>query len=143
IATGVQEDQVQLVGPGDGQFGRKLEPESRGIARTAVRAHLTLAFVGALIGVTVFVALFFSGERAVVSSPLAAAAMLGALGLVFGLLAGGLITARPDHLAVVAPVRKAVRAGRWAVVVHPVSPRQTDEALRVLRGASHEVVRTI
>jgi len=39
-------------------------------------------------------------------------------------LIGGLLTARPDHAWVIATVRRAVRQGRWAVVVHPLSQQQ-------------------
>ncbi|WP_148714623.1 riboflavin biosynthesis protein RibA [Chitinolyticbacter meiyuanensis] len=143
VATGAQPEQVELVGPGDEQFGRKIEPESHGIVRTAIRAHLTMAVLGVTVGLVVYAGFFAVGERAILSSPIASAAVLAALGAIFGLLAGGLVTARPDHLAVVAPVRKAIRAGRWAVVVHPVSSRQTNEALRVLHRSSHEVLRTL
>lgn len=35
--------EVDLVHPGDEDFARRMEPESRGIRRTAVRSHLVLA----------------------------------------------------------------------------------------------------
>ncbi|GAA5786271.1 hypothetical protein GCM10007860_15310 [Chitiniphilus shinanonensis] len=141
--AGVDRGQVRLVRPGEAHFGRKLEPEERGIVLTAIRAHLTLGLVGAVVGLIVYGVLYIAGIPAVVSSPVVAAALAASFGLVFGLLAGGLATARPDHQAVVAPVREAVHAGRWAVVVHPASPQQCDDALKVLHGASGEVVRTI
>ena len=49
---------------------------------------------------------------------------------------------RPDHLAVIAPVREAVRHGRWAVLVNPESPQQCDDAMRTLRGTHAELMRS-
>ncbi|TJZ74824.1 riboflavin biosynthesis protein RibA [Chitiniphilus eburneus] len=141
--AGVPVGQVQLVCPGERHFGRKLEPETRGIVRTAIRAHVTLGLAGAVLGLIVYGVLYIAGNPAVVSSPYVAAVLAAVFGLVFGLLAGGLATARPDHQAVVTPVRDAIKAGRWAVVVHPASPQQCDDALKVLHGVSNEVVRTI
>ncbi|UXY14910.1 riboflavin biosynthesis protein RibA [Chitiniphilus purpureus] len=141
--AGIAGGQVRLVQPGDTEFGRKLEPESGGIVRTAIRAHLLLGAVGIVVSLLIYAVLFIADVPAVASNPGVAAAVMAFFGLVFGLLAGGLATARPDHQAVIAPVREALSAGRWAVVVHPASPRQCDEALRVLHGMSRDVVRTL
>ena len=42
--------QVQVVTPTDRTPGRKLEPESRGIFRTMIRAHVVLGLCGAVAG---------------------------------------------------------------------------------------------
>jgi len=64
-------------------------------------------------------------------------------GGLIGLLLGGLLTARPDHVRVIATVRRAIRKGRWAVVIHPVSQRQLDLAMRELRTHSSRVVHSL
>ena len=64
-------------------------------------------------------------------------------GTMFGLMVGGLLTIRPDHEAVIAPVREGVKSGRWAVVVHPASRQQFDDALRVLRHTDAPVATTL
>ena len=40
-------------------------------------------------------------------------------------------------------VRRAVRQGRWAVVVHPLSQQQLDVAMQELRARSDRVVRSL
>jgi|GEM_PF-3395538 len=64
-------------------------------------------------------------------------------GGLIGLLLGGLLTARPDHVRVITTVRRAIRRGRWAVVIHPVTQRQLDVAMRELRTHSTRVVRSL
>ncbi|PMY00993.1 riboflavin biosynthesis protein RibA, partial [Pseudomonas sp. GW460-13] len=80
--------------------------------------------------------------EAVMDSPGLAAGAAIFLGLVFGMLLAGLMTARPDHQLVITPVREAVQHGRWALLVHPTTPQQCHEALRALRNTTAEVLRT-
>jgi hypothetical protein len=47
---GLEPSDLRVIKPGDPQFERKLEPESRGIAGTLVRAHLALGIVGLCAG---------------------------------------------------------------------------------------------
>lgn len=134
--------QVRLVHPYEAHFGRKLEPENDGIVRTAVRSHLMLGVLGAVIGLAVVGILHRQEVEAVVDSPGLAAGAAMFLGAVFGMLLAGLMTARPDHQLVITPVREAVQHGRWALLVHPTTPQQCNDALRALRNTSAEVVRT-
>jgi hypothetical protein len=64
-------------------------------------------------------------------------------GGLLGLLVGGLLTVRPDHLLVITSVRRAIRKGRWAVVIHPVTQAQIDRAVNELRGRGYRVVRSL
>ena len=134
--------QVRLVHPYEAHFGRKLEPENDGIVQTAVRSHLIMAALGTVIGLAIVGILHRQEVEAVMQSPGLAAGAAIFLGLVFGMLLAGLITARPDHQLVIAPVREAVQHGRWAVLVHPTTPQQCNEALRALRNTTAEVLRT-
>ncbi|WP_454727431.1 MULTISPECIES: riboflavin biosynthesis protein RibA [Cupriavidus] len=135
--------QVRLIRPHESHFGQRLEPEEQGIARTAVRAHLSAGVAGLVAGLLVYAGLRIGGVAAVAASPGLAALACAVFGLLLGMMAGGLLTARPDHQAVITPVREAVEAGRWAVVVHPGSPQQCDTAMRVLGQATRDLVRTM
>lgn len=64
-------------------------------------------------------------------------------GTMFGLMVGGFLTIRPDHEAVIGPVREAMKEGRWAVVVHPTSREQFDASLRVLQHTRAPVATTL
>ncbi|KPC55034.1 hypothetical protein [Amantichitinum ursilacus] len=140
--TGMDAPQVEVVQPHEAHFGRKLEPESRGIVRTAIRAHSMFGGIGLALGVALFGVLYSQDLPAIVSNPLPAVASCAFFGMVFGLLIGGVVTVRPDHQMVITPVREAVQGGRWAVVAHPRSARQADAALRVLRNMTNDVVRS-
>ena len=59
------------------------------------------------------------------------------------LLAGGVLSIRPDHGRVIALVRQYLRQGRWAVVAHPDTPEQVAQAERTLQEGSERVVRTL
>ena len=81
-ALQLEEAQVQLISPGDPRPGRKLEPESRGIFRTMMRAHLRLGLMGAAAGAVLFAVLFARGIPYIVNSAVMAAAVLVGFGAV-------------------------------------------------------------
>lgn len=141
--------QVDLVGPPDGDapgspaFSSKLEPEQAGIWRTLVRAHVVCGSAGAAAGLLLYLGFIAAGNIAVTSTPGMGLMVFVFFGGVLGLLLGGLLTARPDHLLVITSVRRAIRKGRWAVVIHPVTQIQIDRAMNELRGRSYRVVRSL
>lgn len=135
--------QVQVVHPHDANWGRKVEPEGVGIWRTAVRAHVTLGTLGFAAGLLLFASLYFAGVEAVVDTPGMSLVAMLLFGSMFGLMAGGLVTIRPDHDAVVRPVREATEEGRWTVVVHPASRQQFDAAVKALRFTGAPVAKTL
>jgi len=136
-------DQVRTVRPGEHGFGRKLEPEGIGIVRTAFKVHIILGLVGLVVGFCVWLWFYRSGTEAVVSSPGLSAGAFAFFGIIAGMLLGGLITARPDHDLVIQHVRTGSEAGRWSLVVHPLTPGECDAALRVLAEEGAEVVRSV
>jgi hypothetical protein len=142
-STGLHTAQLQLIKPYERDYSKKLEPESRGIVRTAVRTHLILGAVGAIVGAMVWGLLYSKGLPTIVSSPQASAVALVFFSAVGGMLLGGLITARPDHQIVIQRVQEATQAGRWSVVVHPRNPRQCEAAMAVLREHDPDLVRSI
>ncbi|MBA4741600.1 MAG: hypothetical protein H2060_02680 [Azoarcus sp.] len=128
---------------GDAVIARAVEPETRGIWHTLLRAHASAGLIGLLAGVLLFAFLMGGGVRAVVSSPVLSFIALAGFGLIFGLLVGGALSLRPDHGRVIAAVRDAVSNGQWAVVAHPQDAQQTDLVVAYLESRSDRVVRTL
>jgi len=135
--------EVDLVRPRDADFARKMEPESGGIWRTAVRSHLLLGPAGLLAGALAAGMLVALGWPAAVSSPMLTTLFLATLGLFGGLMLAGLFTLRPDRSRVSLSIRRRSRAGQWSVVAHPRSPAQSDRVVDRLRRAGGTVIRSL
>ncbi len=135
--------QVQVITPGGRRPGRKLEPESEGIFRTIIRAHVRLGLLGAVAGAVAFGVMWSLGIPMIVNSAVMAAAVIVAFGVVAGLMLGGLVSLRPDHDLYILKVYEALGEGRSAVVVHAFSQAQSTQAEALLKGASGEVVSTL
>ena len=135
--------QVQVITPAELHPGRKLEPESRGIWRTIVVAHLRLGIAGAVAGLLLFAALYATGVPFIVNSPVAAGLVLLFFGTVAGLMLGGLVSLRPDHDRYIAATRDAMATGNTTVVVHAFSADQRDQAAELLRAEGGEVTSTL
>ena len=86
--------QVQVVTPADPRPGHKLEPESHGIFRTMIRAHVVLGLLGAIAGAMAFGVMWTMAIPFIVNSAVMAAAVLVGFGAVAGLMFGGLVTLR-------------------------------------------------
>lgn len=146
---GFQAGQLRLLGPDDAKashrevFGRKLEPEQRGIVRTLVRSHVVLGLVGLVVGLILFFWLYGSGQPMIVSSPVVAFIAIVGFATTFGLLLGGLVSLRPDHVRLITTVRRALREKRWAVIVHPTDAAQAERAKSLLQGAGAELLSTL
>jgi len=142
-AAGLEDRQLLVVGPRDPQWGRKVEPEGVGIARTAVRAHLTCGLAGLSLALVAWSFLYLADVVVIASTPLPSLIALALFGTMLGLMLGGALTIRPDHDAMIDKVRQATRSGRWALVVHPVSRTQFDLALAILQATGVPVARTL
>ena len=142
-ALALEAAQVQVITPSEAHPGRKLEPESGGIWRTIVVAHVRLGIVGAVVGLSIFAALHAMGLAFIVNSPVAAALALLFFGTVAGLMLGGLVSLRPDHDRYVEATRDAMSAGRTTVVVHAFSSAQREQAAEFLRTQGGEVTSTL
>ena len=142
-ALRLRPSQVQVVTPRDRHPGRKLEPESRGIARTIITAHAKLGAIGLAAGALLFGLLYAAGLDLVTSSPGFAAALIISYCGVLGLLAGGLVSLRPDHDPYIHRVREGLEGGRSAVVVHAVNADQRDAAKRALDAEGGDAIRTL
>lgn len=141
--SGLQNPQLWIVHPHDSEFDRKLEPETQGVARTAIRSHLILGAVGLVGGLVLWAVLYALGIAAIRSSPYYSGGAILAFSTVAGLLLGGLVTARPDHQVVIQAVEKATREGRWTLVMHPRDDAQCKSAESVLAAANVETVRSV
>lgn len=136
-AASLQPGQARLLLPQDARssrrdlFGQKLEPESKGIARTFWRAHAMLGALGALIGLAAWWMLRDSAFIA--STPIASFIAFVGFAATFGMLAGGLVTFRPDQVRVIELVRSGLKSGKWAVVFHPMTSEQTESIQSVLQ----------
>ncbi|HUH87088.1 MAG TPA: hypothetical protein VL003_03445 [Pusillimonas sp.] len=139
----LEPSQWMLVAPEERDYARKLEPESKGIARTGIRAHLILGAVGFLVGVVLWAVLYALPITYIVASPGASAAVIVSFATILGMMLGGLVTARPDHQIVILKVRKAAEQGKWSLVLHPRNPEQCDALMKALTDAGVDVVRTV
>ena len=139
----MRDRQVQIVYGFDRDWGRKVEPESVGIWRTAVRAHLTCGTIGLLSGLLLFAGLYGFSVTAVTTTPETSLVAIVMLTTIFGLIVGGLFTIRPDHDAVIDTVNDATSHGRCSVVVHPKSRRQFAAARRALDRTGVPVAQTM
>ena len=141
--SGLQNPQLLVVRPYAADFERRLEPETQGVARTAVRAHSILGALGLLAGLLLWAVLYGLGVPAIVSSPYYSGGAIVAFAAVGGMLLGGLVTARPDHQIVIQAVDNATKAGRWSLIMHPRDEQQCKSAESVLASAQVETARSL
>lgn len=142
-STSVSRHQVFVVRPNDDHPGWEIEPEDRGIWRTLVRSHVSLGIAGAVFGALAFAVLYFIGIPFIVSNALAAAGLIIALSTVFGLMLGGLITLRPDHVPYVVAAQSALEDGKIVVAIHAESSDQLKAAQSVLNQFRVKMVGTL
>ena len=135
-------DQVRVLRPDDPAMSRKLEPETRGIARTLARSHITLGIAGLLIGLAAALVLVALDIILFTWNPLYTVIVFGFFGAIAGLLLGGLVSMRPDHDRLIALVRASAREGQWFVLVHARDHEQERRAKDALKAVSGKVVST-
>ncbi len=130
--SGLAQSRVELVVPGDQQLGSKVEPESRGIARTAFTSHLVLGLAFLVLGLATAWLLVTFGPPLTRSSPVMVFIVLGFFPTLVGLMLAGAITLRPDHDPLIASTRKAAQTVRWTVIVHCADEEQKQRAKELL-----------
>ena len=139
----MQTTQLTLVSPFDTDWAKKIEPESQGVSRTAWRSHAILGIIGLIIGLAVWLILFWSDVLTITSTPLMSAVAFMFFASIAGLLLGGLVTIRPDHERVIRKVKKASDDGRWSLIMHPRDPVQCDKVLAMLSDRGGDSTRTV
>lgn len=135
--------QIKLLSPGDAHQERQLEPESAGIWRTLVRAHIGLGLLGALSGAFLFFVLFSTGIEFIRQSAVMAGLVLTAIGGAMGLMAGGLMTLRPDHARYAQAAQSALKKGEHVLTVHAHSSEQLKAVTSELQRHHARIVRTL
>lgn len=145
---GMVSGQVRVLGPQDATlsrreiFGRTLEPEQHGIFKTLFITHGITGLAGAIVGLLLFTWLYRSGQPMVASSPMLAFIAIVGFSITFGLMLGGLIAIRPDHVWLITAVRSALKQNQWAVIVHPLDASQTAAAQQMLGALGVQVLKT-
>lgn len=142
-ATNLAPDQVHIVRPGDTRAGRELEPEDRGIWKTLVRSHIRLGVLGAVAGFGAFLLLFALDVGFIAQNGVAAAAVFTAVSGAVGLMVGGLVTLRPDHMPYIVTAQSALREGKTVVAIHARDRAQLEEVNDELRRWSTKTVSSI
>ncbi|MEO8365594.1 MAG: hypothetical protein ABI538_05240 [Pseudoxanthomonas sp.] len=142
-ALDLQPAQVQVITPDEPHADAKLEPESRGIWRTIVVAHLRLCIVGAIVGALVFALMMWLGVLYIVQSPWAAGLVMTGFGALAGLMLGGLVALRPDHDRYIQATHDAMAERRTTVLVHAFSVEQKNAAADFMSARGGEVTRTL
>lgn len=140
--TGLDSAQIKQVSPGDTHQERQMEPESGGILRTMVRAHIWLGLAGAIAGAILFVTLYVAGIEFIRQSAVTAGIVLTVIGGVMGLMAGGLITLRPDHSRYAQATQSALENGQHVLTVHAHSSEELKIVITELEQYSARIVRT-
>lgn len=134
---------VTVVTPDTRRPGRRLEPESRGIWATALKAHAALGVAGFLAGLLIFWVLWQMDLPLIVSNPLPAVGAIVFFSTMSGMMLGGLVTLRPDHDVYIMKVLDACRDGRSAAIVHARTADELEAARTALGEAGGEVVATL
>ncbi len=133
---------VDLIEPGDPKMTNKLEPETVGVRRTLVRAHVVMGIAGILGGLLLVLILSLLGIEAITSNIGYASMALGFIGGMIGMMAGGLVSIRPDHDHLINEAREACEHGQWVVLVHTQEKSEEDRVRDVLKQYSDDVVST-
>ncbi|HJD44447.1 MAG TPA: hypothetical protein H9906_05375 [Candidatus Paenalcaligenes intestinipullorum] len=126
-AQGYTPQQITIIGPNEQRYGRKIEPESRGIFHTALRAHGVLGVAGFIVGLLIWGALYLAQFPAIYSSPVFSLIPFVFIFTALGLMLGGAFTLRPDHQLVIQGIKNAQAAGEWSLIVHSRSSDQSEQ----------------
>lgn len=148
-SAGLERSQVRLLRPQDAKqshrelFGRAVEPESAGLARTLIQTHVIGGMAGAVVGLGLYLWLSRAAHPFIASSPLLAFIAIVGFATTFGLMAGGFIALRPDHIFLISQLRSALRENRWVIVTHPVNREQAARVKELLVASQAEVHSTL
>ena len=141
--TSLTDKQVTVIGPSTPHQGTALEPEDGGIWRTLVRSHLGLGAVGGVLGFIFFLVLSALGIGFIVQNVVIAGAVMTSFGVIFGLLAAGAFSIRPDHMPYLMKAQAALREGKYVLTVHASTMHQLQEAKSLLESRDIDKIYTI
>jgi hypothetical protein len=138
-----RDSQVAVVEPADTLLSIKVEPESEGIKRTAIRSHLALGLFGLVAGLALGIAAVHENWAGAAQTPVLTTIVAGMLGIFAGLLLGGLLTLRPDRGEVADEVQRAAANGLWTVVAHPRNHAEVRTSSAMLTQAGGRLIRSL
>lgn len=141
--TGIDTAQIRVIEPNDPAIDRKLEPETRGIARTLAKSHLTLGVAGLVAGLVLAFVLVATGVAAFSWNPVYTYLVFGFFGGIVGLLFAGMVSLRPDQDRLIAWVKEGARGGCWFLLVHARNHTEEQSARDALKSVSKDVVATL
>lgn len=139
----IKPDVISIVKPDDSELSKKIEPESKGIAKTLVKSHVWLGLGGMLLGFVIASILVTIGPEISRSSPLFMYIVFVNFGLVFGLMFAGAISLRPDHDPLITQTVEASREHHWSVVVQTDDQDDIDLVKKLLESSAIEMSETL
>jgi len=142
-AAGMNAGQVRVLAPGDFKFDKKLEPEPAGVARTLVRTHVILGVAGFVLGIILWLGLYWANVGLIRSTPYPSAIAIIFFLTMAGLLLGGFLALPPDQQSLAGRLRKALTEGKRCVIVHPRSPEECDAVERMLTQGGVTAMRSV
>lgn len=140
---GFSPDEVTMIRPDDANFGEKLEPDNKGIARTLLGSHIILGGCGLIFGLILAAILSFYGPALTTSSPLMVFISLPTLGVFIGLLVAGVVALRPDHDPLINQTRHATNHHQWTVVVQTKDDAQIQQAKKLMQTSATSIAETL
>ncbi|MBU2874741.1 hypothetical protein [Marinobacter salexigens] len=117
-SLGIPLAQIRIVQPNDPNMAKKVEPETHGVARSLIKAHVRFGVIGLVVGLAVAGLLVTVGPALTRSSPVMTFIAVSFLFAVLALLLAGAVAMRPDHDVLIEKARTAKNEGRWTVVAH-------------------------
>lgn len=144
-ATSLEDNQVFVIRPEDHDENKelKLEPEPEGMWKTIIRSHVWLGLVGAGAGVVLILILSAFGIPFITQNFVVALALAVAFLAVIGMMFGGLVTSRPDHMPYMAKANSALQKGQYVLTVHAATADQLKEAKAELNKKHIKAIRTL
>tara|TARA_R110002167_G_scaffold309554_1_gene514466 strand:+ start:461 stop:973 length:513 start_codon:yes stop_codon:yes gene_type:complete len=138
-SSGLTSSVTKLVAPHDNDFDKKLEKNDKQVGTFMLKAHLSFALFGVILGLFGAGILAFYGPTYTQASPVMTAIALSVLGFFFGLMLAGLVSLRPDQDGVVNQTREATQEGKWVVVVSTPSHEKTQQVNDILSETAESV----
>ncbi|WP_166422941.1 hypothetical protein [Paraglaciecola sp. 20A4] len=137
--SGLSSTAVKLVSPHDNHFDKKLVKDDKQVGSFMLKAHLSFAIFGVILGLLSAGILAFYGPSYTQASPGLTAMALSVLGFFFGLMLAGFVSLRPDQDGVVNQTRSATEEGKWVVVVNTPSHEKTQQVDDILNETAESV----
>lgn len=139
----IEAPQITLVEPGDTEFNRKLEGDSKALGNMMWYSHLILGAAGLIIGLIVAYFLVEFGPALTKQNPLFTYVAMISPGLFVGIFVAGLISLRPDRTKIIEVVRKAIKSKHYAVIVNLRRGQSASDISDLMKRYSSQVVQTM